>query len=544
DHGGDLTLEGSFKYGDEPLTLNWDYPHAYAVVCVRIKEEDPNAPMANDKVMIFNTDGYAIRIGADLFGLDLNHNYYISMQVLDYQLNKYSWDYEAKRNQLVTEYLGHLDSTGTYIGEISSSSKLTVPLLKPQITFVYNDKEYTGEEIHINPISALQGGVEISCRAIRVSSTRSDGERVLNDIKADLYQGSGEDLYVYNKSTGQYVDSTYAGGKGALRFNDLSLHKADTLKVKLDGNGNAMDAVGSYYYTPFFKYSNAKDAARFIVHYQDYEPDYEEHYYERPESNIYFTITAGGNLKDLWVNAYDRFYKGEIYFPTPSDGAFRNYFTLRNPSVQSVSPYNYFRLRDKDGNIQGIEFSRMTCKYISTEDAYEIELFYKCTDSLWGQKVEMSAGTFKCSANGTEWNRVWAGTLDEQLNRGNTTVASNGNARITIGTNKQVEAYIPLPTDATFTNTWYGNYGFNLDEIRNNGSQTVVNLNGVAIKYRNGDGTADAQVKEATCTYDSATKTYTLEITYYEGWAWSNPPEQTVKVYWQEGTSTWTKTKP
>ena len=541
DRGGDLTLDGSFRYGDEPLTLNWDYPHAYAVVCVRIKEEDPNAPMANDRVMIFNTDGYAIRIGADLFGLDLNHNYYISMQVLDYQLNKYSWDYEAKRNQLVAEYTGHLDSTGTYIGELSSSSKLTVPLLKPQITFVYNGKEYTGEEINISPISALQGGIEISCGATKVSSTRDDGVRVINDVKVSLYQGSGEDLYVYDVSTGQYNDKTYAGGKGALRFSDLSLHKADTLKVKLDGNGNAMDAVGSYYYLPFFKYSNAMDAARYIVHYYNYEPDYEEHYYSRPESKINFTITSGGNLKDLWVNAYDRFYKGEIYFPIPSDGTFRDYFTLRNPSVQSVSPYNYFRLRDSDGNIQGIEFSRMTCRYISTEDAYEIELFYKCTDSLWGQKVEMSAGVFKCPANGTEWNRVSAGTLDEQLNRGNTTVAGNGNARITIN-NKDYEAYIPLPTDETFTNTWYGNYGFNLDEIRNKGSQTVANLNGVAIKYRNGDGTADAQVKKAICSYDKDTKTYTLQITYCEGWDWGNNlTTYTKTVYWKEGASAWTE---
>lgn len=532
----DLTLDGNFKYGDEPLTLNWDYPHAYAVVCVRIKEDDPNAPMANDRVMIFNTDGHAIRIGADLFGLSLDHNYYISMQVLDYQLNKYSGDYEAKRNELVAEYTGHLDSTGRYSGSIDSSSMLTVPLLKPQITFVYNNKEYTGEEININPISALQGGIDISCRATKVSSTRSEGERVVNDIKVNLYKAPDEDLYIYNESTGQYTDYTYAGGIGALRFNDLSMHKADTLKVKLDGNGNAMEAAGSYKYIPFFKYSNAMDAARFIVHYTNYEPNYEVNYYSRPESTIHFTIEDGGNLKDLWTNAYGNFYKGEIYFPLPSDSAFRDYFTLRNPSVQSVSPYNYFRLGDKDGNIHGIEFSRMTCKYISTEDAYEIELFYKCTDSLWGRKVEMSAGTFKCYADGTEWRRIGAGTLDEQLNRGITEVKSNGNARIPIGENS-LEAYIPLPSDGEFTQPWYGGFGFDLNEFKNEpGVEQEGKVDGVSIRYRqpNAQGVEYATCKAVKCSYDADKKTYTLTVTYE-----ASGETVTATFTCEEGSTSW-----
>lgn len=553
-HKRDISLGGDFKYGDEPLTLTWDYPHAYGLVCVRIKEEDENAPMANDRVMIFNTDGHEIRIGADLFGLDLNHNYYISMQVLDYQLDMNAADYAAKRDALVVEYESHLDSTGTYYGSISSSDKLTVELLKPQLTFEYNGKKYKGEEIDIAPIYALKGYADISCPLTEVSSTRSEGERVKNDAKVNLYRGSGQNeaLYYFNDSTGQYVDTTGNGGVGALVFGDCLMHNPEQLKIKLDGNKSAMDAVGSYQYIPVFKYSNAADAARFKVHYSNYTPDYDVHYYERPESAINFTIIDSGNLS-LWMNVYGTFVNGDIYFPTPSDGTFRDYFTLNNPVVQSIIPSNnYFRLLDKDGNIHGFGFSRMTCEYISTEDSYVIELFYECTDSLWDRKVEMSAGRFKCPAGGNEWSRITAGDLDEQLNKGNTKVIGNGNARINITngiTNLPAgsyEAYIPLPTEGVFTNNWYGNFGFDLKEIKSNPGTEISagNINGTSIKYRKDEnGVPQAyslSCSAATCSYDVSTKTYTLTIKCYKPGDWDiNNAFELGKFTYTEGGTSW-----
>lgn len=553
-HKRDISLGGDFKYGDEPLTLTWDYPHAYGLVCVRIKEEDENAPMSEDKVMIFNTDGKAIRIGADLFGLNLNHNYYISMQVLDYQLDMNAADYAAKRDALVVEYESYLDSTGTYYGSISSSDKLTVELLKPQLTFEYNGKKYKGEEIDIAPIYALKGYADISCPLTEVSSTRSEGERVKNDAKVNLYRGSGQNeaLYYFNDSTGQYVDTTGNGGVGALVFGDCLMHNPEKLKIKLDGNKSAMDAVGSYQYIPVFKYSNAADAARFKVHYSNYTPDYDVHYYERPESAINFTIIDSGNLS-LWMNVYGTFVNGEIYFPTPSDGAFRDYFTLNNPAVQSIIPSNnYFRLLDKDGNIHGFGFSRMTCEYISTEDSYVIELFYECTDSLWDRKVEMSAGRFKCPAGGNEWSRITAGDLDEQLNKGNTKVIGNGNARINITngiTNLPAgsyEAYIPLPTEGGFTNNWYGNFGFDLKEIKSNPGTEISagNINGTSIKYRKDEnGVPQAyslSCSAATCSYDVSTKTYTLTIKCYKPGDWDiNNAFELGKFTYTEGGTSW-----
>ena len=64
---------------------------------------------------IYDSDGKAIRVGADLFGLNLDHDYYISVQVLDYALDKNAWDYAARRDEIVAEYNGHLDSKGEIV---------------------------------------------------------------------------------------------------------------------------------------------------------------------------------------------------------------------------------------------------------------------------------------------------------------------------------------------------------------------------------------------------------------------------------------------
>ncbi|MDE5933117.1 MAG: hypothetical protein K2H40_11660, partial [Lachnospiraceae bacterium] len=365
-HNVDLHWDGDFKYGDEPLTLSWDYSSHYSLICVRIKTDDPNAPMANDKVMIYDSDGKAIRVGADLFGLNLDHNYYISVQVLDYALDKNASDYAARRDEIVAEYNGHLDSTGTYVGEIPSSTKVTVPLLRPQFTVSYNGREYVGEQVDIQTISALSPSY-VSCPLVAISSTRSEGERVLNDSKCNVYTGKGTDisgwtpLWTYQENNGSYTGS---GSVGGLSFGDCSVHNVRQLCIKIDTNNNgAINAVGSYHYVPFFQYSNATDAQRYNVHWYNYEPDYGMHYYYRPESAINFEIAAKGNL-DLWAyTTSTNFVKGEIYFPLPSESKFSEYFALQNTSRQETSQWNWFQMLGVDGGSYGVEFSKMACQY-------------------------------------------------------------------------------------------------------------------------------------------------------------------------------------
>lgn len=530
----DIHWSGDFKYGDEPLTLSWDYSSHYSLICVRIKTDDPNAPTADDKVMIYDSDGKAIRVGADLFGLNLDHDYYISIQVLDYALDKNAWDYTARRDEIVKEYNDHLDSKGTYIGEIPSSSKVTVPLLRPQFTVSYNGRKYVGEQVDIHTISALSPSY-VSCPLVAISSTRSEGERVLNDSKCNVYTGTGTDisgwtpLWTYQENGDSY---TGTGTVGGLQFSSCNVHNVQQLCITIDTNNNgAINAVGSYHYVPFFKYSNATDAQRYNVHWYNYEPDYGMHYYYRPESAINFEIAAKGNL-DLWAyTTSTNFVKGEIYFPLPSESKFSEYFTLQNTSRQETSQWNWFQMLGVDGGSYGVEFSRMACQYYAIEDVYEIELFYRFKNTAWEYDMEKSAGRFRCAADGKEWSRLDRGSLDDQFiaTGQNLIPLYNGplqidgsNVSFTMKDNngnlQNVKAYIPLPTDAAFTGQGYGQFGFTLQQ---DGTQTVAK-GGLGFKYQviGTTGILWRDCKQIVCSYNKDTDTYTLElITSF--WIWS-----------------------
>lgn len=557
-HNVDLHWSGDFKYGDEPLTLSWDYSSHYSLICVRIKTDDPNAPTADDKVMIYDSDGKAIRVGADLFGLNLDHNYYISIQVLDYALDKNAWDYTARRDEIVAEYNGHLDSTGTYIGEIPSSSKVTVPLLRPQFTVSYNGKNYVGEQVDIQTISALSPSY-VSCPLVAISSTRSEGERVLNDSKCNVYTGKGTDisgwtpLWTYQENNGSY---TGTGSVGGLSFGNCSVHNVLQLCIKIDTNNNgAINAVGSYHYVPFFQYSNATDAQRYNVHWYNYEPDYGMHYYYRPESAINFEIVGKGNL-DLWAyTTSTNFVKGEIYFPLPSESKFSEYFALQNTSRQETSQWNWFQMLGVDGGSYGVEFSKMACQYYAIDDVYEIELFYRFRNPVWELDVEKSAGRFRCAANGTEWSRLDKGSLDDQFiaTGQNLIPLYNGplqidgsNASFVMrdnnGNQQNVKAYIPLPTDAAFSGHDYKQFGFKLQQ---DGAQTAAG-NGIGFKYQKigNTGTDWRNCDQIVCTYDKNTDTYTLALTTILSWKWDgsqNVPEEvdTIKLTCKSTDTKW-----
>lgn len=559
----DLHWDGDFKYGDEPLTLSWDYSSHYSLICVRIKTDDPNAPTADDKVMIYDSDGKAIRVGADLFGLNLDHDYYISVQVLDYALDKNAWDYAARRDEIVAEYNGHLDSKGTYIGEIPSSSKVTVPLLRPQFTVSYNGKNYVGEQVDIQTISALSPSY-VSCPLVAISSTRSEGERVLNDSKCNVYTGNGTDisewtpLWTYQENNGSY---TGTGSVGGLSFGNCSVHNVRQLCIKIDTNNNgAINAVGSYHYVPFFQYSNATDAQRYNVHWYNYEPDYGTHYYYRPESAINFEIAGKGNM-DLWAyTTSTNFVKGEIYFPLPSESKFSEYFTLQNTSPQETSQGNWFQMLGADGGSYGVEFSKMACQYYAIDDVYEIELFYRFQNPVWGYDMEKSAGRFRCAANGTEWSRLDKGSLDDQFITTGLNLIPLYNGPIQIdgsnvsfgmkddnGNLQNVKAYIPLPTDAAFTGQYYGQFGFTLEQ---DGTQTVVK-DGLGFKYQviGTTGISQRSCNQIVCTYDKNTDTYTLELTSTLRWEWDGNLNQsvaitdTIKVTCKSTDTQWTVVK-
>lgn len=538
----DLNMSGNLRYGDEPLTLNWPYEPRWCAICVRIKTDDPNAPMENDKVMIYQSDGKEIRIYADTFGLDLNHDYYISLQILDY-LDSPNGEYYASNWQaLADEYNANLDSTGTYIGSLHASSKDTVPLNKPQLEIEYNGKTYFGEELNMDPIYALQGGAEIPFPVKSISNTRDNG-LVINSVRLNAYSGEGNNLSGW-KEVYCFDGNGYQGNSriGALDFSPCN-QTGDQFKVKLVGNSEEVfRAVGTYHYVPYFNYTND---SRFkpAIYWSNYTPDYDKHLYERPESTVNFTITDKGNLTDLWAFSNDnRFVKGEIYFPVPSDASFSQYFGSR----QEYSDYNYFNMIS-NGNTYGIQFSRMTCKYVQSYNRYELELFYKFSDSQWNSTVERSAGVFVCAPNGKVWNRASIGTLDEVLNRAwknpidknEIQVDGSNTPSVELKDGRRGKAYIPLPSDPAFTNSW--EWGLTLGQEGTQTKESGWDQYGFKFQVTGDTNVQDLRYRKMECTYDKNTDTYTIEFFSYD-WG-SGVYSSACKFKYTSKDNTWTQIK-
>lgn len=542
---GDLTTGGDFRYGDEPLTLIWDYPNAYALVCVRIKNLDKAEP---EKIVVYNTDGHEIRVGADLFGLDLNCNYSLSMQVLDKKLENGGSTIDHAgfhenctgecKDFINNEYLQNCDNTGAYNGSVKASSMITVMLNKPQLTIRYNSTDYVGKEVNIGDICALKGSVEIPCNITAVSSTRAEGERVLNDAKADVYL-NGEKLYYYNVDSNSYVGNN---ARGTLSFSNCLVHNGKQMKVKLSEGDGVVNAVGSYSFVPFFSYSNAKDASRYKVHYFSYKPDYDMHYYYRPESKINFTVT-GGNMT-LIAHDGNNLCEGDTFFPIPSDtsqGGFTKYFNLKDTSLQHAKEEVKIKLYTKGGN-KDIGFSDVTCEYIASDNDYRIELFYTYYDQTFARNIKVSAGTFKCAADGSKWERERFGTLDGLYRDGTTQPRGIGNARIRIKQNdeseKTFDTYIPMPSDSDF-----GNYlGLDLNAIKATDDFYNSNYGEVTVKYKNGDNGQDIRFGRIKCRYDKNTKTYTLVVTCASDQNFFNNPDKStvLTLTCVEGDRSWT----
>lgn len=528
-HKKNISLGGDIRYGYATKVNidNADFNkggQGYYIVCARIKT-DPDAPASSDMVMLYGTNGADTWLTPDVFGLNMDKTYYISIQLLD-QGGHLSGKDDPRVTDVVAEYNGNIDSTGTYIGtKYPASDKISFTLHSPQIVYNYNGELYKGNEVSIDPIYAAAGGKTVSCPVVEVTNARPE---TMDQVYFEVYKGEGNDpsnwTRIYGRTPGEN-GNTGNSRAGALDFSSIDNRK--NLEIKLEGNNNpGPDTLGTYHYVPYIAYQNSPTAdhgyVKYWANYSYSDEYYRTEYYKRPNSTVHFTVKGGGNLK-LWANTdanNNNFVKGEIYFPTPSDWSFRNYFSLNNPEIQIIkSSNNWFRIFESDGRTdRGVSISKMTCEYIPTEDSYVIELFYECTEQLQNNKIEVSAGKFKCSAKGTEWSQKDIGTQDAELERGNTAVISNGNARIKIG-NKEYQAYIALPTEPKFVNWWNGNYGFNLDEIKKaNGSDVNANtIQYASISYITTDDKGFKCVKtiqcsKATCSYAINNKTYTLKV--------------------------------
>lgn len=560
-----ITAGGSLHWGASTL-ISWEelsYFHYY-VICARVREYGAEG---GDKIMMYLSEGTTTRVTPDMFGVDdVSKPWYLSLQVLNpgkeippgVDLHEQSpIKIGAQIDDpivldIIDDYLNNCDSTGTYVGtKYLHSDKLEATINPPEIYYEYNGEKNLGGELKLKPVSILGGAAWTEFKVDYVRNTRDE---VLgywfanNNIKFSVYKqtadGGLQKIYWYN-AEGDYYEGDSRPYGGLLQLDEIK--SATGVKIKLDFNnmGRASEAVGKYLLIPTIKYkqdAGADHAGGVPVYYVSYIPKYDnEQYYEDERSTVYYELT-GGNLNDLWTNSYGKFYKGEIYFPVPSDSEFSKYFDLPITSEQSYSGYNYFRLKDKDGNIQGIEFSRMTCKYISTEDTYEIELFYRYQDNFWGgdKYFEISAGRFSCKSNGTEWTRVQVGDFDESLNNGKEIILNGTMRQIWLKTQNngfiQGEIYFPTPSDNSF-NTLFGS-------LTSQESKTV-SLNNRNFKVRGTDGNSYGEVSFTKAVGKlNADGSYAVELFYNcKDDFWGKDIEISAGTYvCAAGGNKWTKT--
>lgn len=557
-----ITAGGSLHWGASTV-ISWEdlsYFHYY-VVCARIREYGTEG---GDKIMMYLSEGTTTRVTPDMFGVDdVSKPWYLSLQVLNpgkeippgvglsTQLEPGAQVNDPTVLDLIDDYLKNCDSSGTYVGtKYLHSDKLEATINPPEIYYEYNGEKNLGGELKLKPVSILGGAAWTEFKVDYVRNTRDE---VLgywfanNNIKFSVYKqtadGGLQKIYWYNAEGNNYEGDSRPYG-GFLQLDEIN---ATGAKIKLETNNmnKASEAVGKYLLIPTIIYeqnSGADHAGGNFLYYLNYKPNYNnKQCYEDKRSTVYYEL-IGGNLKDLWTNSYNKFYKGEIYFPVPSDSEFSKYFDLPITSEQSYSGYNYFRLKDKDGNIQGIEFSRMTCKYISTEDTYEIELFYRYQDNFWGgdKYFEISAGRFSCKSNGTEWTRVQVGDFDESLNNGKEIILNGTMRQIWLKTQNngfiQGEIYFPTPSDNSF-NTLFGS-------LTSQESKTV-SLNNRNFKVRGTDGNSYGEVSFTKAVGKlNADGSYAVELFYnYKDDFWGKDIEISAGTYvCAADGNKWTKT--
>lgn len=605
--------------GKEPVHLDWDGDLVYGgsnilnmvginsddpvfFVCVRVKK-DPNAPIQDDMVMIYTTEGNNARVKPDTWLLDMNKKYWVTVQVINvlsdpslrdangqknekyYELRSAlsawsgshtSGSYDYLRSYVEgtfwPEYTGNLNaSTGGYRGgryaEYSNLRPGTIDIPKIGIQSYLDDYVTHFDGIDAKTLYTVQrSSLEIPCHIGNVTSTWGDAV-FQNQAFYNVYRGAGEnssdweriyylpeeDVWPHRKDQNLYQGTGNLSDILLFNQGDLTNYVNSRLKVNFSNNANNSNnynyaakksVVGTYHYVPGLPYVNQPEGEYLKIS-DNYEIYDGKQYCYDFTSTFNFTLKDGGNLT-LWAYTDDGFQKGQIFFPEPSDplqfpSVFRD--TKTNGEEASISSYDGTYLLDSAGKLHQPRFSEIRCRYIAATNAYELKIYYDY-DTAWGTKKRCCAGIFRCDADGTEWRMFSKGDYDDQLAAGQTSLqidGSNVNFAMadTNGNLQNVRAYIPLPTDPLFTQTWWGGFGFVLGK---EGTQTGP-VGGFSFQYQLiTGGNANIQscdCNKVTCQYDKATDTYTLELSYVclnSGW-----PQQyaTVKVRCKSGDNRW-----
>lgn len=450
----ELFLDGSIKWGKK-VGFTGKYPddfnkggQGYFLIFARIKE-DLNAPASEDKIMAYTSHGMDSALTPDLFGVqDISKPWYVSLQVLDPQqhfqsgvgpseqllndLNNQIWDRRVL--DVIDDYLANCDSSGTYTGtKYPCTEKMSAIIQPPEIFYKYNGRENLSGELTLNPAYAARGGAEINMSVHYVKNTRGEvdgGDYNARYVKFKVYKEDkngnwGKPFFEYVQEDPHSHDLS-AGGSWHGTQDDGHINwditSATNMWIKLDQNKNPMEAIGKYHIVPIIKYVQDPGAdSSYSVYYANYQPNYwNVQTYDVPQSTIHFEV-KGGNI--TLKNVYDQNgnYDGEGYFTIPTDtgwNEFSTLFELGNTNWHSAKlpSWGYSINLTQVGNSsqkRSLSILDIKCRYVTKEDAYEIEIFYGgewiWTPETGSVQKKYSAGKFKCKADGNTWEQISAG---------------------------------------------------------------------------------------------------------------------------------------
>lgn len=536
-------------------------PYHHYVIAVRINTNQND--YANDAVFFYYSEGTTISINLDIFGLDWRNKYYISIQLFSYKQQN-NWDNPGQsgianyakdaysNNQhfdmasgLYTE-TSRFSVSGVYRGEITPP---VIEYIHPTTGAVYtgtqmklNDvikSDYTQETTinlyrpnvkvdGINPTSGTDG-------AVRYKGYK-DGSQILDSVTNNSMNYSPE----VNGIGLENFALNGTGGVPKIRFKPGEADKKDASKD---------NAYGTYTFVPFICYANditGDHSSLYNTIFYRVNKSFTDHYErltkECPESTISMRVLPAKVNVNTWTMCNNALSKVDFYFPTPSETSFRTYFNRKNENLQEckAASMQFTMYYDNLSKNTKANFSRITCEYIKSEDKYRLEFFYEVTDA-WGKKINVSAGTYTCNTNGSEWTKEKAGWYDEYFNsqalansvsladfrsryQGNTTVTGVSINR----TDYNGYAYIPLPMDEDFTKdgalhftrkTAAGQSSITYKyKFKKNGATNVIDLGNITTKV----------------TYDAATDTYTM--IWYDA---SDSDRQAAEFTYKEGQRGW-----
>lgn len=422
---------GDHRYNDIPAAAGLDYTHVPFIVCVRVRES-LDANKDDDKVLLYYAIGGSdISIFPDLFDLDLQKSYYFLVQVLDPVGEGVTRDQiRNMESEIIADYNANLDDNGKYIGNKAASKQYITSIDNTALAFNYKNELYLDKSITYDTV--YLANVESTIMS-KIYPNYYDSHNVFQDsivhaVTYSIYMGDGDDmsgwkkLYYLDPDSLSYVNADGSGNtirNGSItvdlqqtKYGDTPMYDMGDPFLKFDFNSShKADACGTYHIVPGLVYRNGYRDGK--LYYPDIESRYEiiyqqnvvsDHtkfkakYYEYPNSTMHITVKLGNLHFD------NSKFKGDVYFPYPSDGAFP--FEKGMTDVQYKSDYWFAGYPTSGGSKQWIGYEKVSCKYIAAKDIYEIEFSYSEWSSELSKVVTRSGGVYQCSSDGTEWEMV------------------------------------------------------------------------------------------------------------------------------------------